>query len=158
MALLNAANHGPEVLRLSAFAVCLIEAIWGFWHIWEQGQGAEVLPLPHSLCKVLLGLHHHQRNQGSQVGWGEKLQSCKLGEGWGVYRMQEKRLRAEPQRVRPCCLPSQDAPLPSSPPPHVQNTSTKAGFWGWAICPSTPGAAPGTGSTPSTQAGQAGQG
>lgn len=31
MALLNAANHGPEVLRLSAFAVCVIEAIRGFF-------------------------------------------------------------------------------------------------------------------------------
>lgn len=31
MALLNAANHGPKVLRLSAFAVCVIEAIRGFF-------------------------------------------------------------------------------------------------------------------------------
>lgn len=51
----------PEVLRLSAFAVCVIEAIRGFFA--HLGEGAEALILPRGLWKVLLGssLHHPVR-------------------------------------------------------------------------------------------------
>lgn len=55
MALLNAANHCHKVLCLSAFAVCVIEAIRGFLHILEQKQITEVLILPPGPWKVLLG-------------------------------------------------------------------------------------------------------
>lgn len=55
MALLNAANHCHKVLCLSAFAVCMMEAIRGFLHILEQKQITEVLVLPLGLWKVLLG-------------------------------------------------------------------------------------------------------
>lgn len=54
MALLNAANHCHKVLCLSAFAVCVIEAIKGFLHILEQKRIIEVLILLLGLWKVLL--------------------------------------------------------------------------------------------------------
>lgn len=87
----------PKVLRLSAFAACVIQAIRGFFLfffplIWEQERGTEVLVLPRGLWKVLLGPSLHHPGVKAPDGLrGKDFNPCRFWEGMdNFYRRQEE--------------------------------------------------------------------